>query len=267
MKRKASLNRNKDSTLFEGGSVVKFRGKDGTIFSIEVIKDPDASLQSDKEAVLSEIRALTMKSWADPGDAAARWLRQSHILLLARHSRRVHGMATARYLGDDVLFFPATIVLPESSNKGLGIFMNEMIIRAAFKNRVRKNNWKPWRWMQPIYVVFRTPSPRLYKMVSSRVNVVPSVSGRQPTDRELEIATEVSSTLCPGYRFDPQTFVNERADSSRSDLIYQPWQIPWSDDSIINEFFQRNLNLGRGEDKEFIVVGRVGLGLISLIRS
>jgi hypothetical protein len=142
--------------------------------------------------------------------------------------------------------------------------MNSLIVKRAIRKRLKQVNLKIWQWMKPIYVVFRTPNPTMYKIVSSKIDVFPSVDRRTPTARELAIATKIAGTLCPGYRFNPENFVNERIGSAVSNLVYRPSQIPWSDDAGINELFNDRLELTRGMDKDLMVVGNIRFGFANL---
>jgi len=241
----------------EESKIIKFKAKTGEVFEIEVIENPKMRLRDIKDKVINDIKDLTKEAWGDPRDLAEKWVYLSDILTVARKEEKIRGYATGRYIKEDVFLLSVTIVASKDRNKGLATFMNYAILRTAWKNRIKKARWRIWIWFQPFYIVFRTHNPILYEAISRKINVVPSLKGRQPSPREIKIATEVAHMLSPGHKFDPKTFVIEDAASSYPELIYKVDQIPWSSDKKVNEFCERHLKLTERKGNTFVVVGKV----------
>jgi hypothetical protein len=250
--------RDRDETL-------NYRSADGEVFEVEIVEEPSRLSGVDRERLISQMNSITSSAWAHADETVLRWLEQSDIVLLASSHGIAQGLSTGRYLEEDVIFFPATMVAPDSANKGLAAFMNKTILLRAFRYRIKKSGWRVWRWMKPIHVVFRTPNPIMYKIVSSRMRVFPSPWRKYPTPRELEIANRVATTLCPGFEFDANTFVSKRI-GTPSELVYDPSDVPWSGDVVVDDFFRENLEFGEGKEKEFIVVGTMGSRLLEVLR-
>jgi len=240
----------------EESKIIKFKAKTGEFFDIEVVEEPKEKLKNIKDKVVGDISSITKRALGDPGDLAKKWFYMADILAIARREGRIKGYAIGKYIRDTLFFFPVTMVLPQDRNKGLAMFMNYTILRMLWRRRIKKAKWRIWKWFQPLYITFRTYNPILYRAISKRIDVVPSVKGRIPSPQEVKIAREVANLSSPEYKFDPQTFVIEGALSSYPEL-FKNENVPWTSDRRVNEFFEKHLKLSEKKGNVFVVVGRV----------
>ncbi|RKY63594.1 MAG: hypothetical protein DRQ08_09335 [Candidatus Latescibacterota bacterium] len=255
-----------DSLFYSKESkIIKFKAKTGEIFRIEVIEEPNRKLKSIRSKVISDIKNLTKKVWGDPRDLAAQWFSLADVLLIARKEGNMKGFATGKYLKDNVVLLLGTVIIPDARNKGLATFMNTFILRLAWKRILKKAKWKVWKWLQPLYLVFRTENPSLYEAISKKIRVVPSIKGLSPSHYEVKIATEVATMLSPNCEFDRDTFVIKKACSAYPELSYPQEKIPWARDKRINEFCERYLRLTEREGNIFVIVGRISVPLFKFM--
>jgi len=234
-----------------------FHSKTDDVFQIEVIKNLKELPLMLKDKVINDIRQITIKAWGDPKDAVEKWVSFSEIIITVKLKNELHGFSLAGNIEENVIFFPATIILPESHNKGLAKVMWVTIIKFFLEKRIRKYNFRIWEYFSQIYIVFLTPNPTLYEIISKRIDLVPSINGRLASAMELSIAEKAARICSPGFKFNTSTFVNEKVDIEHPELIYKTENIPWASDPRINNFFENHLKLSKQEGNNFVIVGKL----------
>lgn len=244
---------------FTDNTTLKFQTKTGEILEAEIIGNLNKKLKDEilRERFVSLIREATKKIWGDPRDAANKWVRLSNFVILVKDRGEIVGFVMAGNIDSNTIFFPATMIVAEMQSKGIAALMWAILLKKFYRERFKAIKWRLWKLFVPINFVFLTPNPRIYEIISRKIDLFPSIFRRKPTPLEINIAQQAAQLCSPGYNFNPTTFVNESVDLLHPDLMYDANKIPWAKDEKINKLFEENLQLTKKKGHNFVVVGKV----------
>jgi len=238
---------------------VIFKSGLGRTFDVRVIENVKSRSPQARQQIIKDIQGITKKAWADPGELAEKWLRFSDIVLFAYEQNDPCGFALGCYIDEDILFLPATVTVSKAQNRGLAVFLNGYLIRNFFLHIASTGKRNSNKITDPFYIVFWTPNPLLYYMVSRHVELFPSPGRNMPTDKEKEVVGRAINVYSPKSNFDWDNFVDVGCDLTHAGLLYGKHEIPWCRDKKINEFFESKLELTKQKGNNFIVTGKITL--------
>jgi len=228
-------------------------------FDLQIIENPRNLSDCQKEQMLTQMMEVTKKAWGDPKSLLNQWIGLADILAIA-YQGGIKGFAVGKKIRNNLYLFPATIVHPDSQQKGLGVFMNINILsRMVDKDIIGK--------LKYFYIVFRTPNPIFYHAISKVIDVVPAIDGRAASLEETSIAKEIANIFSPECKFDVGNFIIEGALKPFPDLIYTEKNIPWARSEKVNRFFSEKMRLPNGNGNELVIVGKIPMEWVNLYLS
>jgi len=240
----------------ENSKIIEFKAKDGEIFEVEIIENPSKELRETEDIVMKLIKTLTRKARGNLDELVEKKIfPYADILLIVRNKKNLEvvGYATGEYMENNkVVFLSSTMLLPKVQNRGIGTFLNHIIVKEGLK----RNKFRT------VYFVTRTPNPIVFATLASKIDIVPSIRGRKPSYTEVKIASKIASKWSPNCKFNPETFVIEGAYLCEPELIYNSDKVPWSHIEVVNKFCESYLRFKEKRGNAFVIVGKISPFLI-----
>lgn len=239
--------------------IIEYKHKNTeNIYEIEVIGEASDKLLNIKDKVLSDLRYISKEAGQDPEDYVSSWFKLASLLILVRSNDKLCGFAIAYHDKPNLIHFPVVMIVPEHQNLGLSNFITALAIKNFLFQRIKIMKYKVWDYLKPVYFVFRTQNPILYTMLSRKVSVFPSIiKNKIPSEKEIKLAQYCAKKFWSNCDFDAHTFVLKGAYTSNPKLMFDPKNIPWSKNSKVNKYFEKNLGLTNKAGHALLTLGKV----------
>lgn len=219
--------------------------------------------QSERLRYENIVSDITEESGQSVGEYVKNWFSVSEKLLIFREKDKneAKGFIIFGFFEKDIMFIPALMVAKEYQDKKISSKLTKKAIKISildnfYKFFIKKRN------LFKFYILFRTQNPKLFKIVSKKINVFPS---SDPSDflflndkLKNKIKTLVNK-LWPQGEFDEISFVLNNAYINTPGLIIKPADVSWSGDKKIDTFMDENLGLSNFSKHSLIVVGEIDL--------
>lgn len=203
------------------------------------------------------IRDITRECWGDPGELVNRWLEIADVVILLINNEQYVGFAVGKKINSSVVTLVASAVISEFQGKGYARIINKRILKILFCATSFKSYLN--LLISDLYIVFRTPNPRLISSLYKEGYTFPSIHNLPPKKKEIEIFQEIIRIFSISSEYDNRKSVIYSAYMNYPSLIYTESNIPWSEDSVINKFCERNLRLTKQEGNTMVVIRRLNL--------
>ena len=200
-----------------------------------------------------EIEALVRASWGEPGRQVRDWLHLARLGFAARTpDGQLVGIALTLRVREDAVWTIATVTDPRLRRSGLAMRLNVAPILDVYETRIRRH----WRNLfRGIFLLNRTANPRVYRLLSERATVYPSVDNAPPRRIHLDLLRQVSA-LSSGVFTDEHAFVLHGASLPYPGLIPSRADLPWSGDVQIDALFRDRLELEDEKGNLLFVIAR-----------
>ena len=238
------------------------KDKQGEQYSLEIFQGKD-EIKNEYQRIEREITPIVKKIGIDAGDYIHHWLGNADNVALVSQDEKTLGFATAMYYSDKILYIPTLMLDPDIQKRGVMSILARQIIKDYFIWRLKNNLLN---LIRPIYIIFRTDNPTLYKILHSKLEIYPKPDGTLPKlKHEIQMVADFVKRIWPKTSFNQEKFILEKAFLDHPELMYKHETVPWSGTKEIDELFSTNLKFRELTGHAQIVLGK--LQTINLLRS
>ena len=233
---------------------IRFNSDDS--FQLEINTALSKISSAEKEELVNKMREITSKSWHDFKEVTYRWLELADILLFVKKDEKLIAFSSNKFFSDDLIIFLSTMVLPEYQSLGIAKRLQKIAVGYFTKQQISRNGIKFWKNFSSLYFAYRTPNPRAVNAARNH-NLSLPFNGREPLEKEREMAKKVADIFSPTCHFDCEHFVIEGAFTNSPELIYKEDAIPWSGNAIVDDYCAACLDYKNKKGNLLVIVGRI----------
>ena len=147
---------------------------------------------------------------------------------------------------------------PDIQKRGVMSILSKSIVKDYFFWRIKQSKYNPFTFLSPIYIIFRTDNPTLYKILHSKLDIYPKPDGTLPRlKKEIEMVVDFVKNIWPKTKFNKDLFVLEKAFADHPELMYKNETVPWSGSKEIDELFSTNLKFRELAGHAQLVLGKI----------
>ena len=234
----------------------KIKFKVGGDFQLEINTALSEMSSVEKEELVNKMREVTSRSWHDFKEVTYRWLELADVLLFLKKNGKLIAFSSNKYFSDDLIIFLSTMVVPEYQSLGIAKRLQRIAVGYFVKDQISRNGIKIWKNFSNLYFAYRTPNPRAVTAARKHDISLP-LYGRKPLEKEMEMAKNVAEIFSPTCHFDCEHFVIEGAFTNSPELIYEEEAIPWSGNTIVDDYCATYLDYKNKKGNLLVVVGRI----------
>src|SRR3972149_4612645 len=152
------------------------KDKQGEQYSLEIFQGKD-EIENEYQRIEREITPIVKKIGIDAGDYIHHWLGNADSVALASQDDKTLGFATAMYYSDKISYIPTLMLDPDIQKRGVMSILSKSLVKDYFLWRIKRSKYNPFTFLSPIYIIFRTDNPTLYKILHSKLDIYPKPDG------------------------------------------------------------------------------------------
>ena len=237
--------------------IKKVKDKQGDRYSLEIFQGKD-EIKNEYQRIEREITPIVKKIGINAGDYIHHWIGNADTVFLISQNKKTLGFLTAMYYSDQIIYIPILMLDPDIQKKGIMSILSKFAIKNYFIWRIKQCKYNPFIFLFPIYIIFRTENPTLYKILQSKINVYPRPDGTLPKlKHEIRMVLDFVKNIWPNSIFDEKKFILKNEFNDQSDFFKNG--IPWSRNKEVDEFMEKRLNLTKFEGNALVVLVKINL--------
>src|SRR3989344_3375423 len=174
--------------------IKKVKDKQGYQYLLEIFQVKD-EIKKEYQRIEQEITPVVKKIGIDAGDYIHHWLGNADSVALASQDNKTLGFVTAMYYSDKILYIPTLMLDPDIQKRGVMSILAKQTVKDYFVWRLTRNLLNS---IKPIYIIFRTDNPPLYKMLHSKLDIYPNPDGALPKFKhEIKMVADFVKRIWP----------------------------------------------------------------------
>lgn len=233
------------------------KDKHGDEYTLEFYQGKE-EIKGKYQQIEQGITPVVKKIGIDAKDYIHHWIGNADRIILAGQNGKTLGFATAMYYSDKILYIPTLMLDPDIQKRGVMSILSKSIVKDYFFWRMKQSKYNPFAFLPPIYIIFRTDNPTLYKILHSKINVYPKPDGALPKlKKEIDMVADFVKNIWPNSKFDVNNFVLANEFNDQQNFFKNG--IPWSGDKLNDDFIEGKLHLTKYEGNALVVFVKISL--------